>query len=194
MADKTANALKDKIVLKTLDLAAEQGWQYVTLRDVANAAEISMADLYMAIEDKNDILMLFGRMVDRKVAENIEAPKDDDSLSARDRLFDILMDRFDILNDHREGVTAILESFKCDPKQSLTSLPHLCHSMGWMLEMAGIETSGIFGALKVAGMSGVYLKTLKTWMDDDNPDLSKTMAALDKTLGHAESAANTFGF
>lgn len=73
-------------------------------------------------------------------------------------------------------------------------MPHLCRSMTWMMEAAGIETLGLRGALKVAGLTGVYLKVLKTWTEDDSPDLAKTMAALDKDLGRAESFANTLGF
>ena len=70
----------------------------------------------------------------------------------------------------------------------------LCRSMSWMLEAAGMDTGGARGAMRVAGLSGVYLKTLKVWKKDDSPDLSKTMAALDKDLNRLEQFANSFGF
>ena len=185
--------MKDKIIKAALDLAVEQGWEYTTLRDIAARAEVSMPELYGEIEDKADILVLLGKMIDRRVLEGLSS-NIDDTAEARDRLFDILMDRYDILNDYREGVVAILESFKCDPKQIVISMPHLCRSMSWMLESSGVETVGIKGALKVVGLTGLYLKVLKVWMDDDSVDLSKTMAALDKALERAERTANTLGF
>lgn len=189
---KTAD-LKQKIIDSSLALAVEQGWDYTTLRDVAEHAGISMADLYAQLEDKNDILVLIGRMIDRRTLE--QASTEEEGLSSpRDRLFDLLMDRYDILNEYREGLCAILESFKYDPKQIIISMPHLCRSMSWMLEAAGIETSGVTGAVKVTGITGVYLKVLKVWIEDESEDLSKTMAALDKALERAERAANTFGF
>ena len=185
--------IKEKIINSALHLAVTQGWEYTTLRDIALCAELSMSDVFEHIDDKNDILVLLGRMIDRKVMENIEI-SDDDSTCPRDRLFDVTMDRYEALGDYREGVCAIFESFKYDPKQVVVSMPHLCRSMSWMLEVSGIETAGIKGALKVAGLTGIYLEVLKVWLKDESADLSKTMAALDKALGRAERMANVLGF
>ncbi len=192
MPKKAEKNIKDEIVLKALELAQSQGWNNVTLYDVAQAVGLSLPKLFDVIEDKTDILVCLGRMIDRQVLENIGEV--DPSISARDQLFDILMERYEVLNAYRGGVVAILESFKFDPKQAVISCPYLCRSMSWMLEAAGIETGGIRGAMKVAGLSGVYLKVLRVWKGDDSPDLGKTMAALDKDLGRAERVANTFGF
>ena len=183
---------KAKIVAAALSLAALQGWESVTLYDIADEAGISMAELHAHVEDKFDVLAALGRMIDRKTLENMS--KLDPELSARDCLFDIFMDRFEVLNEHREGIEAILRSIRLDPKQALISLPHLCRSMSWMLEAAQINTSGIRGAIKVSGITALYLKILRVWLKDDTPDLSVTMAALDKELNRAEQVANTLGF
>ncbi|PCK00389.1 MAG: TetR family transcriptional regulator [Zetaproteobacteria bacterium] len=185
--------IKQKIIESTLQLSVEQGWEYTTLRDIAEHAGISATDLYDAVDDKSDILVLLGRKIDKTVMKNIEI-SDDGLTNTRDRLFDIMMDRYDALNEYREGVVSILDSFQCDPKQVVISMPHLCKSMSWMLEVSGIETSGVKGALKVAGLTGIYIKVLKTWSVDDSADLSKTMSALDKALDRAEKMANVLGF
>lgn len=183
--------VKIKIVETALALAVERGWAVVTLRDVADGAGLSLAELHEHVEDKADILAALGRMIDREVLEAIDEPEGD--ASNRERLFDILMERYEVLNAHREGICAVLDSFKCDPKDAVIGLPHLARSMNWMLEAAGIETSGIRGAIKVAGLSGVYLKVLYTWKNDESLDLAKTMAALDKALGRAEYVADLTG-
>lgn len=179
--------IKSKVVEHALKLAAQLGWEHTRLSDIADSAGLSLADVQGHFDCKTDILVAFGRMIDHKVLQNMG--KADLSMTPRDRLFDILMERFDVLNDHRPGLISILESFRYDPKQAVISLPYLCNSMTWMLEAAGEETHGFRGALKVAGLSGVYLKVLKTWKDDDSADLSKTMAALDKDLGRVEQFA-----
>ena len=183
---------KQKIIAIALDLAVTQGWDRTILRDIAEKSGISLLELYDIFEDKTDILIQLDRMIDQTVLEGLGcfAPE----ASPKERLFDILMDRFAALNEYREGITAIIESFKYDPKQVVISMPYLCKSMAWMLEAAGIETNGIRGAIKVAGLTGLYLKVLRTWKEDISPDLSKTMSALDKALGTAEKTANTFGF
>ena len=162
------------------------------LPDIARECGLSMPELFDVVVDKFDILALLGRQIDRRVLEVIGEP--DPAEDVRDQLFDILMERYEILNDYRPGLVAIMDSFRFDPKQALISCPHLCRSMTWMLEAAGEETSGIRGAIKVAGFTGVYLKTLRGWRDDESPDLAKVMAALDKDLGRAEQVANTLGF
>ena len=190
MADQKKKSRED-IIREALALAAAQGWDNTGLADIAAACGLSLAQLHDEFEDKSDILNALGRIIDRKVLENI---KPDDTTSPRDRLFDILMERFDVLGEYRAGVSAVLRSFKLDPKQAVIACPHICRSMTWMLEAAGIDTNGISGAIKVAGLTGVYIKTFKTWIDDDSADLAKTMAALDRDLSRAEKLANNFGF
>jgi len=191
MAKKAEKDFKNDIVLASLALAKAQGWNNVVLCDVARDVNLSLAELFDVIEDKTDILVLFGKMIDRRVLEVIG--EGDASVTARDQLFDILMERYEILNDYRDGLIAILESFRFDPKQAVISCPYLCRSMAWMLEAAGIETGGVRGALKVAGLTGLYVKTLRVWKDDESADLAKVMAALDKDLGRVEQFANTLG-
>lgn len=192
MAKKAAKNTKETIVRHALALAGEKAWLDVSLRDVADRAELSLAELHGHFDDKTDILVALGRMIDRQVLENIGKGEEGDS--KRDRLFDVLMERYEVLNNYRDGIIAVLDSLLPDPKQAVIGLPHLARSMSWMLEASGIDTNGIRGAIKVAGLTGIYLKVLKTWKDDDSKDLSKTMAALDKTLGRAEQFAGFCGF
>jgi AcrR family transcriptional regulator len=182
---------KDDIVDAALTLAQDLGWNFVTMNDIASEVGITLSELRAHIDCKSDILMTVGRRIDRMTLDNVER---DPENSQREDLFDVLMERFDALNNHRAGVIAVLKSFKLDPKQAVISLPHLGMSMAWMLEAAGHETQGIKGAIKVAGLSALYLKTVKVWMDDESPDMAKTMAALDQSLMHAERWANTLGF
>ncbi len=192
--DKSANTLsvKDKALDAMLALAAAQDWNDISMADIARHADLAPDVLYDHFDDRSDLLAAYGRRIDRKILAQAPQTDDDDALSPRDRLFDLMMDRFDVLNDHRDAVTSIMRSFRCDPKQAVISLPHLGRSMSWMLETAGIATSGFKGAVKVAGLTGLYLKALYVWMNDDSPDMGKTMAVLDKNLSRAEQWAHSF--
>ncbi len=192
MPTKSAKKSKEELVRQIIALTAERGWENLTLYDMAGHLKMSLAQLHEHFEDKTDILVTFGRMIDRKVLEN--TGEADPDISPRDQLFDILMERYEALNEYRAGLVSVLCSFRLDPKQAVISMPHLCRSMTWMIEAAGMDTNGISGAMKVTGVTGIYLKVLRIWKDDDSPDLGKTMAALDKALGRAERLANTLGF
>ena len=38
----------------------------------------------------------------------------------------------------------------------------------------------------------VYLQTFRVWLDDDTPDMARTLAELDRRLQQAETAARWF--
>ncbi len=191
-SEKKGDSPKEAAVNAALHLAALQGWESVTLYDIAQESGIDLAVLHGYFEDKSDVLNALGRMIDRATLERL-SPLDPEN-STRDALFDIFMDRFEVLNENRDGITAILKSFKCDPKQAIISMPHLCRSISWMLEAVQVNTNGPRGAIKIAAMSGLYIKILRVWLNDESTDMAPTMAALDKALTRAEQLATSFGF
>ncbi len=188
---RTAEDIRRRAVRAALDLAAQRGWENISLHDISRVSDLSLAQLYDHFEDKADIIGAFARMIDKQVMEAASTPGE--GLSPRDALFDLLMERFDLLNEHRAGVCSVLRAYRFDPKEAFVALPHLGRSMGWMLEAAGIDTLGLQGTLRIIGLTAVYLKALKSWLDDDSADMGKTMATLDQALGQAEKFAQMFG-
>jgi ubiquinone biosynthesis protein COQ9 len=185
-AAKPAKNIKEKVIASALKLAAREGWAKTSLADIAREAKISLSALHELFEDKADIVAGIERMIDQKVLEKIGEANPE--ILVKERLFDVMMERYEALNEYRVGMSSILDSFVLDPKQAVLGLPHLCRSMTWMLEAAGVNVSGVAGVAKVAGMCLIHLQTLRAWKDD-NADLSKTMAALDKGLSRAEQLA-----
>ena len=181
-------AFRDQVVIAALALSEKDGWHGFGFLDIAQSMDCSLADLYEYFDDKNDVLYALGRMIDRQVMAAFESGAADGE-TPREKLFEVLMERFDVLNEHRGGIVAILNGFKCDPKLAVFSLPHLTKSMAWMLELAGLSSQGVKGAATVVGLSGVYLHTIRAWLDDDTEDMSKTMAALDTGLSKVEGIA-----
>ena len=179
---------KQDLVKAALQIAADKGWAAVDFIALSAVSGVPLADIFARFDVKDDVLIALGRMVDEQVAEafgDVRAGED-----CRDRLFDVLMERFDVLNTHRTGVLAILDGFKGDPKQAVIVLPHLGRSMTRMLELSGMETRGIRGALRVAGLSALYVRTLHVWMQDESADMARVMATLDQDLKRAEGLAN----
>lgn len=189
MAKDKKLPVKDRMIAAFLALVSERGWELVELEDIAGEAGVPLSEAQEYFDDKTDILSAYGRKLDQKILENVDK---DDTLSCRDKLFDLLMERFDHLNEDREAIIAVLCGIKSDPKEAVLSFPHLGKSMSRMMEAAGIDTSGIVGAVKVAGLSGIYLYTLRCWKNDDSEDMAKTMATLDKALDKAETLYNSF--
>jgi hypothetical protein len=54
--------------------------------------------------------------------------------------------------------------------------------MQWMLTAADISAAGPQGIMRGQGLALLYASVLRTWLDDDDPGLARTMAALDRAL------------
>lgn len=177
----------DRVIDAAMALAAERGWERISLLDVAQRAGVPLAALHGEMPGKQAILGAFSRRVDEAVLAEHES--EESAEPARDRLFDILMSRFDQLQSHREAIANILAAYQRDPALALGGLRQLHHSMRWMLEAANISTSGLRGEVRVSTLCAIYVATLRTWLHDDSPDMAKTMAALDGYLRRIERPA-----
>lgn len=182
---------KLKIIKSALSEAAALDWHFVRLSDIAKKASLSLNDIYTYFEDKDDILHGFERYLDEQVIDAFEGQELEGD-GVKDRLFDILMERYDLLNDERDAVVNILKSFRYDPLKAVFAMPYMAKSMARMLELAGEDTSGLKGGARVLGLTALYSDILlRVWCKDETSDMSQVMAALDKALSRAESLANS---
>jgi len=178
---------EDRILDAALRIAARDGWRAAALARVAAEAEVGLPALYALFPAKPALLVGLLRRVDRTVLAGVTpAPSDG---SPRDRLFDVVMRRFDALQPDRSGLAAIVAA-GIDPLGGLSLLGPFRRSMAWMLEAASIGSDGWAGRVRVAGLAVVYARTFRVWLADDSADLGKTMAALDSGLAQAERWAS----
>jgi AcrR family transcriptional regulator len=176
------------IIKTALDLAAERGWRDLTLAEISAGSGVALPELYRHFPSKSAILDGFARSVDEAMLADGPADPAD---TARDRLFDLLMRRFDALQVHRDGLNAIARELRRDPIGALSHLPQLERSMRWTLEAAGLDAGGLLGLARVRVLGLLYLSVLRVWQKDDTSDMARTMKALDGRLGQLEQLANT---
>jgi ubiquinone biosynthesis protein COQ9 len=173
------------LVTAAFRLAGEQGWRSINAARAARAAGLAVAEARVRFPSRASILLRFGVLADQ--AALLDAPNEG---PVRDRLFDLLMRRFDVLQAHRPGVKALLRSLPADPPTALLLACATRRSMRWMLQGAGIDASGARGELQVRGLLAIWLWTVRTWERDESEDLSGTMAAVDIGLQRAEQVAS----
>jgi AcrR family transcriptional regulator len=179
-ANRPAPSERDRIIDAALRLIAQQGWRQLSLGAVAAEAGVPIVAVYRVFRSRSAILSAFFRRVDEAVlAVPIEAEADE---RPRDRLFDLLMRRFDALLPHRDALRVLGRELPTEPCAALAIGARLLHSMAWMLHAVGIRTDGLRGTIAVKLTTAAYLATLRIWLRDDSPDLAPTMAALDRRL------------
>ena len=174
----------ERLIKAAFDLAAREGWAAVSVANAAREAGLALDEARGRFPGRPAILLKLGRLADaHALAEAMEAGE------PRERLFDLLMRRFDVLQRYRDGVLALLRALPTHPGEALMLAAATRASMAWMLEAAGIPSHGMAGALRLQGLGAVWLYTVRAWQKDGSPDLSGTMAALDRALERAERAA-----
>jgi AcrR family transcriptional regulator len=179
-----ARSEADRIIDAMLALVATEGWRRLSLAAIAAAAELPILQVYRIFRSKQAILTGFFQRVDEIVLAEPPAAEADER--PRDRLFDLLMRRFDALQPYKPGLDVLRRELPSDPLTALCAATLLMRSMRWILEAADIPTGGVRGAVTVRLVTAAYLSAMRVWQRDDSTDLARTMAALDARLRRIE--------
>jgi AcrR family transcriptional regulator len=177
----------DRIAESALTHAATNGWRNLAVADIAAGAGVSLSELAACYPGKHDILAGFESLIDRRMLAGAVGDFGD---TPRDRLFAIIMERFDALTPFRDGVKRLTSDLPFDASGALILASCLPRSINWMCEAARISLGGPLMPLKLMALTGLYLAVFRTWLADDSPDLAKTMAALDRRM---DQIAGLFG-
>ena len=185
-AKPAASDPRGKIVDALMELAAERRFEDITIRDICHSAGVSLAEFRDFFPSKGAVIAGFSRRIDRAVLAQDTGELADES--PRERLFDILMRRFEAMAPYREGVREAVAWLQRDPPAALAMNQVVMNSMRFMLEAAGIDAEGPAGMIKLQGLAIAWARLIRVWLDDKEPELSKTMAELDRTLTRGERA------
>ena len=166
-----------RIALITLLILKKKSWEVLTFEEVVkNNKNIS-------IRSKIDLLKNINRYVDDTL---ITKMKKIEISSTKDMLFEVLMERFDILQQHRKSFLEIYIAFKKSPQYFIKLLPSFLESMIITAELAKYNVNGLKGSIRLKGLMVVYFVTFFQWLEDTTSSLESTMTELDKNLDQAE--------
>jgi len=178
---------RDKIIAAFLTLLAEKPIEQISFSEIAEASGMSLAALRNEFPSALAILAAHIKSVDRAVLS--EDFRDVEEEPARERLFDVLMRRLEMLSPHREAVRSLMRSARRNPPLALALNGMAVRSQQWMLTAAGIAASGTRGMIRAQGLAALFGGVLRTWIHDDDPGLARTMAALDRALARGQRFA-----
>ncbi|NKB46100.1 MAG: hypothetical protein GKS03_17705 [Alphaproteobacteria bacterium] len=181
---KSKPSLADQIADAALDMAAREGWASVSLPKMAEAVGEPLGVVLAVYPTKGRIASSLLNRIDQYVLSQVQAI--DESETPRDRLFEILMIRFDVLQHHRLGYSALIRGLSRRPPTLLMRAPALVHSMALMLIASGIDANSPLGVARAHALAVAYGTVVRTWLVDDSADMAKTMSALDKVLSRLE--------
>jgi AcrR family transcriptional regulator len=182
---RPAKSDREKIIEAFMALLAERPFEEIGFGEIAARAGLSLAQCRNAFRSTLCVLAAHIKDIDRKVlsgggeADMAEEPK-------RERLFDVLMRRLEALAPHREAVRSLVRSAMCDPPLALALNGLAVRSQQWMLTAAGIDAAGPRGLIRAQGLACLYARVVRVWLNDEDPGLARTLAALDRELARGQ--------
>jgi AcrR family transcriptional regulator len=175
-------ALRKALAEAALALAKAKPWSQATLLDLAAAAGRPVADFYGAT--LNEAVDCVEEMFDRAIAEGLTAHQAGESV--RDRLFDLIMKRFEAMEPHRDAVLSIDAMQDRDPLALSATHQRHVRCARWVLALAGLEADHMTGQARAQGLGVIIGQARAAWRADTDGDFARTMASLDKNLRRAE--------
>jgi hypothetical protein len=179
-------AAAEKIIEKglkaALELSATRAWSDIPLADIAAKAKLTLSDFH-GVAAREDLVEAMDAHFDKAMsAEGVP-----DETSARERLFDVIMLRFEAMEAYRAGIREITK-FRESSLFHLVRLPNHRHaSAAWALASAGLDNdAGAPASLKRIAIGIVIAQAERAWRKETSGDFALTMAALDKGLRRAE--------
>jgi AcrR family transcriptional regulator len=175
---------RERIIAALMGLLAEKRFEEIGFGDIAGRAGVSLVVLRGEFASKLGMLAAHMKALDRAVLG--QADNDMAEEPARERLFDVLMRRIEAMAPHRDATRSLMRSAACNPGLAFALNGLAVRSQTWMLTAAGIDAAGPRGAIRAQGTAMLFASVLRTWIDDEDEGLARTLAALDRALASGQ--------
>jgi AcrR family transcriptional regulator len=175
---------RERIVDAFMALLAEKPIEEIGFAEIARRAGVSLAELRGAFGSTLAIFAAHVKAIDRAVLAGGDADMAEEP--PRERLFDVLMRRLEILAPHKAALRSLLRSATRNPGLAFALNGLAMRSQQWMLTAADIDAAGPRGMVRAQGLAMLFASVLRTWVRDDDPGLARTMAALDRALARGQ--------
>jgi AcrR family transcriptional regulator len=175
---------RENIIAAFMALLAEHRIEEIGFGDIAARAGVSLSLLRGEFGSTLAILAAHAKAIDRQVLAAADADMADEP--PRERLFDVLMRRLEVMAPHREAMRSLMRSTSRNPPLAFALNGLAVRSQTWMLTAAGINAAGPRGVIRAQGLAMMFASVLRTWVDDEDEGLARTLAALDRALARGQ--------
>ena len=183
-ANPAQTSERERIIKSFMGLLAEKPIEKIGYAEIAKGADVSLARLREMFGSTRAILSAHVKEIDRQVLAGADADMAEES--PRERLFDVLMRRIELLEPRKAAVRSLLRSCRRDPGVAFVLNGLAVRSQLWMLAAADIDASGPRGMMRAQGLALLFASVLRVWTNDDDPGRARTMAALDRALARGQ--------
>lgn len=178
--------LEDRLFEEFSKAVVLGGWESFSCRSAAAACDVSLAQSLLVFKNRYSYVSALIRQIDADMVADYDPSMGGEP--ARERLFDVLMSRFDAMQEHRDLIKALTCAARKDPMLALHLVAISRLTNDWIIEMAHISPVGVMGQMRAKGALLAYGRAFSIWLEDESEDMAKTMSSLDKVLKKGEKA------
>lgn len=179
----------EKGVLAALELAESRPWSALTLSDIAVAAGLSLNDFH-GLASVESLAEAAERHFDKAMSgEGIDLDE-----TPRERLFDVIMLRFEAMEERRAGVLSLVRYREQSPLRLARHLAARKASADWALVSAGLDGADQAVPRDIRSVAVAYamVQAERAWRKETDPGFARTMSKLDEELRKLEDSAGRF--
>ena len=145
---------KIKIIEESFLLIEKNGWEEFSIDKFAVANKYKITEVKNLIDNKNDLLIEFSKMIDEKVESNIDVEEFENS-NVKDNIFELIMMRFDAMTPFKGGLIKIINEIK-NPIILKEISHNILASMDFYLEFSNAYDESIFDTVKKKSLFLIY--------------------------------------
>lgn len=179
----------EKGVLAALELAETRPWSALTLSDIAAAAGLTLNDFH-GLASVESLAEAAERHFDKAMSgEGIDLEE-----TPRERLFDVIMLRFEAMEERRAGVLSLVQYREQSPLRLARHLAARKASADWALVSAGLDGADQAVPRDIRSVAVAYAmaQAERAWRKETDPGFARTMSKLDEELRKLEDSAGRF--
>ena len=178
--------IEKNYIKKGFDLINDIGWEEFSIEKLSIREKIPINELKIYFKCKYSIVDRFSKLIDKNIESKLRI-QDFENSSKKDILFELIMMRFDEMDEFKSSLAKILNASKNKPLLISIITKNVMNTMDFFLELSNSYNNYAFDFLKKNFLFLIYSITFKTWLSDNTDELSKTMAELDRLLSTAEN-------
>lgn len=184
------NTTREAVLDAYLRLMAKRPYHEVSLRNVADAAGISLSELRRTFASEEELLTAFAARTDAAMLEEVDRAAQPDS--ARARVLGAMMARLQVLTPHKAAVHSILMGASRDPATTLFFNRVSVEEHRWTLIAAGLDHRGARARNLAEAVSQAFVTAAAIWLEERDAALPRTRAALDQAFAYSDDSLAAF--
>jgi AcrR family transcriptional regulator len=178
--------LADRILETALEMAEDDGWSALRLRNVAAALDIPLAEVLNHYRDIDAVADAWFR---RAWDAMLQPPPDGFAdLPPPERLEIVILRWLDALAPHRRVTGEMLRAkmWYAHPHHWVPAVFNLSRTIHWIRDAAMLDARGRQRQMEEIGLTALFLATLQVWLRDESEGQDRTRAFLRKRLEDAD--------